>query len=274
MENVSNPKLRISIEKTKAQLTPFVKYPRLDVKYLQKPPFLFVHDIVTYVIRNHGFLSGLFTNEELNRNIVNNSKPKRADFLKKLVITLRTVSGDKIPDCNWNKLACGGLPLITNTILRSIANALSRKMSCGLAVKKVNGALEKSSGLQKRKRNEDRDSDSANQNQKWVDEQMETCTMMPMLIDEPNKKTRQLTIWDIDVDDEEFGDNFDAINNSIGLGQSQSIFSIDTIDDEYEKERAQDVATRSLTNLNDTNQSWTPGPGGDLANEFELMDLS
>jgi len=242
--SIANNKLRISIEKTIFVLGPLVKYPRLEVKYLQRPPFLFVHDIVTYVIRNHGFLNGLFSNDELNRNTVKTCKQKRADFLKKLVHAIRTVTGDRIPDCNWNKLASGGLPMVTNRILRSVANAISKKMNCTLAIKKMNGTFD----------NEEKFNNEF-QKRKWNDENEN--------ISEENldnkKRPRQLTIWDIEVEDEEFIDNFEALNDKM----------TQTLEAEYEKERSDVLASKYLAPYNSISN--TPAPG--LENELEAMEL-
>lgn len=43
-----------------------IKKPKLSEKLLAKPPFRFIHDIVTNVILETGYLSGVYTEDELN----------------------------------------------------------------------------------------------------------------------------------------------------------------------------------------------------------------
>ena len=53
------------IKKTQETLGKAIKKPPLTEKLLNKPPFRFLHDILTEVIKNTGVLKGLFTDSEL-----------------------------------------------------------------------------------------------------------------------------------------------------------------------------------------------------------------
>ena len=99
------------IKNTQESLGKYIKKPPLTEKLLKKPPFRFLHDIVTavsrhyfciynyflssanfnalnymctQVIRETGFLRGLFTAEELNHENIKDRDGKIA-FLQKLV---------------------------------------------------------------------------------------------------------------------------------------------------------------------------------------------
>ena len=54
------------IKRTQDELGKFVKKPPLTEKLLSKPPFRFLHDIITAVMKsNPGLLEGLYTEEEM-----------------------------------------------------------------------------------------------------------------------------------------------------------------------------------------------------------------
>lgn len=64
-----------------------MKKPPLTSKLLKKPPFRFLHDIVYVVIREHGFLKGLYNEADL---LADNVKEREAKiiFLTKLIEAL------------------------------------------------------------------------------------------------------------------------------------------------------------------------------------------
>ena len=54
------------IKRTQDTLGKVIKKPPLTEKLLSKPPFRFLHDILTEVIKNTGVLKGLYKADELN----------------------------------------------------------------------------------------------------------------------------------------------------------------------------------------------------------------
>ena len=54
------------IKKTQDTLGKVIKKPPLTEKLLNKPPFRFLHDVITEVIKNTSVLKGLFKSDELN----------------------------------------------------------------------------------------------------------------------------------------------------------------------------------------------------------------
>lgn len=72
------------LKMTQETLGKFVKKPPLTDKLLKKPPFRFLHDIVTGVIRETGFLTGLYTEKELKSENFTERDMKIA-FLQKLI---------------------------------------------------------------------------------------------------------------------------------------------------------------------------------------------
>lgn len=73
-----------TIEKTQKLLGKHISKPVLTEKLLRKPPFRFLHDIITAVIKDTGFLKGLYSETEL---ISDNVKEREAKllFLNKLI---------------------------------------------------------------------------------------------------------------------------------------------------------------------------------------------
>lgn len=53
-------------KKTQDTLGKAIKKPPLTEKLLNKPPFRFLHDIITEVIKNTGSLKGLYSDTEMN----------------------------------------------------------------------------------------------------------------------------------------------------------------------------------------------------------------
>ena len=53
------------VKKTQDTLGKAIKKPPLTEKLLSKPPFRFLHDIITEVIKNTGVLKGLYDSHEL-----------------------------------------------------------------------------------------------------------------------------------------------------------------------------------------------------------------
>ena len=53
-----------SIKKTQETLGKYVKKPPLTEKLLNKPPFRFLHDVISAVIRDTGICTGLYNDTE------------------------------------------------------------------------------------------------------------------------------------------------------------------------------------------------------------------
>lgn len=72
------------IKNTQDSLGKFIKKPALTEKLLKKPPFRFLHDIVTTTIRETGFLTGLYSEPEMHSDNIKDREMKIA-FLQKLI---------------------------------------------------------------------------------------------------------------------------------------------------------------------------------------------
>ena len=72
------------IQKTKDTLRKVISKPALTDKLLNRPPFRYLHDILTEVIRATGFLEGLYSADELNITSIQDKEQKMA-FLQKAI---------------------------------------------------------------------------------------------------------------------------------------------------------------------------------------------
>ncbi|KAJ2953354.1 hypothetical protein O0L34_g944 [Tuta absoluta] len=122
------------IKATQSSLGKYVKRPPLTEKLLKKPPFRFLHDIVTTVMKTTGFFDGLFGEDELNSENVKDRDNKIA-FLNKVISVLSTTTGRNLA-AKPSKIVAGQEPENTNELLQCIAFALDNKLSSNDAVKK------------------------------------------------------------------------------------------------------------------------------------------
>ncbi|XP_071482744.1 TRAF3-interacting protein 1-like [Diadema antillarum] len=133
------------IKKTQDSLGKIIKKPPMTEKLLKKPPFRFLHDIFTEVIRTTGFMKGLFTEAEMDSQNVKDKDAKIA-FLQKAIDVVAMVTGKSL-SVRPSKIVAGHEPEKTNEFLQAIGVALSKKLDSADSVKKVlNGEKGGSSG--------------------------------------------------------------------------------------------------------------------------------
>ena len=61
-----------------------LKRPLVNEKILSRPPFKFIHDLVTIVVKNNGYLRGLYTDDQFQLDNINTKDAKMA-FLDRLI---------------------------------------------------------------------------------------------------------------------------------------------------------------------------------------------
>ncbi|XP_066992920.2 TRAF3-interacting protein 1 [Anabrus simplex] len=115
------------IKRTQDSLGKYIKRPPLTEKLLKKPPFRFLHDIVTSVIRDTGFLQGLLTDEELNHENIKDRESKVA-FLQKVIDAVKAITGANLT-VRPTKIVAGHEATKTNELLQAIGSALDNKLS-------------------------------------------------------------------------------------------------------------------------------------------------
>ncbi|KOB73919.1 TRAF3-interacting protein 1 [Operophtera brumata] len=122
------------IKATQASLGKYVKRPPLSEKLLRKPPFRFLHDIVSAVHKTTGFFEGLFEEGELISENVKD-RDSKIIFLNKVITVIGTTTGKSLT-VKSSKIVAGQEPDKTNELLQCLALALDKKLSSDEAVKK------------------------------------------------------------------------------------------------------------------------------------------
>lgn len=93
------------IAATQEGLGKLIAKPKMTEKYLKKPPFRFLHDIIMEVQRTTNFGNGLFTPEESDAQSMSD-KSAKVDFLNKAISVVSFALGEKI-DVSANKIVAG-----------------------------------------------------------------------------------------------------------------------------------------------------------------------
>jgi len=119
--DVSKMNLESAIAETQSVLGPLFTKPSLTEKYLSRPPFRFIHDIVTSTLRETGFPANFFSAEELEPSTLDD-KSKKVAFLEKLITLLNICIGYAI-DVRASKIVAGVEPISTNALLTAFGKA-------------------------------------------------------------------------------------------------------------------------------------------------------
>ncbi|XP_070694199.1 TRAF3-interacting protein 1 isoform X2 [Pempheris klunzingeri] len=123
------------VKKTQDTLGKVIKKPPLTEKLLSKPPFRYLHDILSEVIRTTGFMKGLYGENELKSDNVKD-KDSKIVFLQKAIDVVMLVSGESLT-AKPARIVAGHEPEKTNELLQAMAKCCLNKMSSDEAVKRV-----------------------------------------------------------------------------------------------------------------------------------------
>ncbi|XP_052004083.1 TRAF3-interacting protein 1 [Xyrauchen texanus] len=122
-------------KKTQESLGKVIKKPPLTEKLLTKPPFRYLHDIFSEVIRTTGFMKGLYGESEMKSDNVKDKDSKIA-FLQKAIDVVMLVSGEPL-SVKPARIVAGHEPEKTNELLHAIAKCCLNKLSSDEAVRRV-----------------------------------------------------------------------------------------------------------------------------------------
>uniref|UniRef100_A0A8C3A9D8 TRAF3-interacting protein 1 n=1 Tax=Cyclopterus lumpus TaxID=8103 RepID=A0A8C3A9D8_CYCLU len=123
------------VKKTQDTLGRVIKKPPLTEKLLNKPPFRYLHDIFSEVIRTTAFMKGLYGENEIKSDNVKD-KDSKIVFLQKAIDVVMLVSGEPLV-AKPARIVAGHEPEKTNELLQAMAKCCINKMSSDDAVKRV-----------------------------------------------------------------------------------------------------------------------------------------
>ncbi|XP_017159011.1 TRAF3-interacting protein 1 isoform X2 [Poecilia reticulata] len=123
------------VKKTQDTLGKVIKKPPLTEKLLSRPPFRYLHDIFSEVIRTTGFMKGLYEENEMKSDSVKDKDSKMA-YLQKAIDVVMLVSGEPLA-AKPARIVAGHEPEKTNELLQAIAKCCLNKLSSDEAVKRV-----------------------------------------------------------------------------------------------------------------------------------------
>lgn len=123
------------VRRTQEALGKVIRRPPLTEKLLNKPPFRYLHDIITEVIRTTGFLKGLYSDAEMKSENVKD-KDAKIGFLQKAIDVVVLVSGEPL-SVKPARIVAGHEPERTNELLQRIGRCCLGQLSSEDAVKRV-----------------------------------------------------------------------------------------------------------------------------------------
>lgn len=123
------------VKRTQEALGKVIRRPPLTEKLLSKPPFRYLHDIITEVIRTTGFMKGLYTDAEMKSDNVKD-KDAKISFLQKAIDVVVMVSGEPL-SAKPARIVAGHEPERTNELLQKIGKCCLNKLSSEDVVKRV-----------------------------------------------------------------------------------------------------------------------------------------
>ena len=114
---------------------PIVTKPKLSEKLLRKPPFRFLHDVISEVIRNTGYAADLFDGTESNSQNIKDKDSKVA-YLTKIIDRVNgslAAAGEGAPRVTARplKIVAGLEPELTNQFLQALGRAATGAAGSG-----------------------------------------------------------------------------------------------------------------------------------------------
>ncbi|KAI8901222.1 microtubule-binding protein MIP-T3-domain-containing protein [Globomyces pollinis-pini] len=131
-------------KKTIDILSRFIQKPPLNTKLLSKPPFRYLHDMISEIIKVSGICEGLYDENEMNSENYKD-KDSKVMFLTKMIDCMKFATGVELK-VNPLKIVAGLEPEETNVFLQLIGKVVLKKVDTKKAVIAVNAGKKLSIG--------------------------------------------------------------------------------------------------------------------------------
>ena len=128
-----------SNEMTKELVGALITRPKLSDKLLGKPPFRFLHDIISEITKKTGFATNLFSPEEISSENVKD-KDAKIQYLEK-IIKLVGVHLNTLTEVKSQKIVAGLEPVNTNRFLQLLAVCAAHMPNSNRSVRLVHESL-------------------------------------------------------------------------------------------------------------------------------------
>ena len=116
-------------QRTREVMEKIISKPKCSEKLLGKPPFRFLHDVISAVIRATGFAEGLYTEEEMDSKNVKD-KSSKIEYLEKILKHVGETLNTFV-DARPAKIVAGLEPVNTSTFLQLLALAATAGQASG-----------------------------------------------------------------------------------------------------------------------------------------------
>ena len=128
---------------TQRLLGALITRPTLKPALLQKPPFRFLHDVVTSLIASPShYPAEYFTADEAN-SATFDSSDKKVAFLRRLIDVVEATVACDLSAVNPKKIVAGLEPELTNLLLQNLARAAASGITAAEAMAKKSGGAGK-----------------------------------------------------------------------------------------------------------------------------------
>jgi TRAF3-interacting protein 1 len=107
------------IPEVTAAISAIIQKPKMSEKLLSKPPFRFLHDVISAVTIATGFAEGLYNDSELDAAAITERQAK-VDYLNKIINLVGLCTGRPI-EIRAAKVVAGLEPECTNVFLLALA---------------------------------------------------------------------------------------------------------------------------------------------------------
>eukprot|EP00002_Diphylleia_rotans_P005805 TRINITY_DN14_c0_g1_i3.p1 TRINITY_DN14_c0_g1~~TRINITY_DN14_c0_g1_i3.p1 ORF type:complete len:472 (-),score=168.42 TRINITY_DN14_c0_g1_i3:616-2031(-) len=129
----------MSVADTQAKLSKLISKPKLTEQLLSRPPFRFLHDVISAITQATGFGEGLYADDELNSENIK-EKQAKINYLTKIINCVGYALGIQV-EAKPAKIVAGLEVEQTNTFLQQLADAAGNKSLDwkGAVAKALNG---------------------------------------------------------------------------------------------------------------------------------------